>query len=81
MPNFVDQYAAGMIQAAKASHLSPDALKEKIDGINRQMNFYRSIFGMALYTYAEIFPVGFLVALIAALALMRRKSKEQVVAA
>ena len=78
MTGFVDQMTAQMIQSAKASHLSPGALNQKIAGINQQMGFYRTFFGLALYTYAEIFPVGLLVALIASLVLMRR-SKEQVV--
>jgi hypothetical protein len=80
MTDFVKNYSAELIQAAKASHLSPDVLNEKIAGIHKEMDFYSSPFGMALYTYLEIFPVGFLVALIAALVLMRKRNKEQVVA-
>jgi Protein of unknown function (DUF4199) len=81
MPDFMDRYAATSIKAAQAAHLSPQQLKEKIDSINQMKEMYRSTFWVIVYTYAEIFPVGLIISLIAALILKRSGDKREVVAA
>lgn len=80
MPDFMDKYAASSIKAAQASHLSPQQLKEKIDNINQMKEMYRSTFWVIVYTYAEIFPVGLVISLIAALILKRSGNKDQLIA-
>jgi len=81
MPDFMDKYTAEIIQQLKASHLPPQELKEKIDEANRQKELYGSFLGMTLEGYIEIFPVGLIVSLIAALILKRGKDREQTVVA
>jgi len=81
MPDFMDKYAATSIKAAQAAHLSPQQLKEKIDSINQMKEMYRSTFWVIVFTYAEIFPVGLVISLIAALILKRSGDKGQVIAA
>lgn len=81
MPDFMDKYAATSIKAAQAAHLSPQQLKEKIDSINQMKEMYRSTFWVILFTYAEIFPVGLVISLIAALVLKRSGDKGQAIAA
>jgi hypothetical protein len=81
MPDFMDKYAATSIKAAQAAHLSPQQLKEKIDNINQMKEMYRSTFWVIVLTYAEIFPVGLIISLIAALILKRSGDKGQVVPA
>lgn len=81
IPDFMDRYAAGSIKAAQASHLSPQQLKEKVDSINQMKEMYRSPFWIIIYTYAEIFPVGLVISLIAALILKRSGDKGEVVTA
>ncbi len=81
MPDFMDKYTAGIIQQLKASHLSPQVLKEKIDQANRNKEWYGSFLGMTLEGYREILPAGLIVSVIASLVLKRGGGKEQVVAA
>jgi len=81
MPDFMDKYAATSIKAAQAAHLSAQQLKEKIDNINQMKEMYRSTFWVIVFTYAEIFPVGLVISLIAALILKRNGDKEQTVPA
>jgi Na+/H+-dicarboxylate symporter len=81
MPDFMDKFAAKSIQQAQASHLSPQQLKEKIDGINQMKAMYRSPFWVILFTYAEILPIGLVVSLIASLVLKRGSNKGQLVTA
>lgn len=81
MPDFMDKYAAHSIQQAQANHLSPQQLKEKIDSINQMKAIYKTPIGVILMTYAEIFPLGLVVSLIAALILKRSGNKGQVIAA
>jgi FtsH-binding integral membrane protein len=81
MPDFMDKFAAHSIQKAQESHLSAQALKEKIDSINNMKALYKSPFWVIIFTYAEVFPVGFIVSLVAALILKRSANKTQVVGA
>ncbi|NTS41855.1 DUF4199 domain-containing protein [Flavisolibacter sp. BT320] len=71
LPDYMDKYCAVMIAEAKTS-LSGPALQEKIDEINNAKAMYATPWGFALFTYAEILPVGLLVSLIAALVLKRK---------
>ncbi len=74
LPNFMEQYTAEMIRQAKTS-MSGAALEEEIATLNKWKDMYATPWGFALFTYAEILPVGILVSLIAALVLKRRTPK------
>ena len=74
LPNYMDQYSAAMIEQAKTS-LSGAALETKIAEVNKTKEMYATPLGFALFTYAEILPVGILVSLVAALVLKRKKLK------
>lgn len=74
LPDFMDKYSATMVEQAKGS-LSGAALQTRIDEINRAKEMYATPWGFALFTYAEILPVGILVSLVAALVLKRKRRK------
>ncbi|HEV7331865.1 MAG TPA: DUF4199 domain-containing protein [Flavisolibacter sp.] len=74
LPDYMETYSAVMIAEAKAS-LSGAALQAKIDEINKAKALYATPWGFALFTYAEILPVGILVSLLAALVLKRKAPK------
>ena len=71
LPDYMEKYCAVMISEARAT-LSGAALQEKIDEINNAKAMYATPWGFALFTYAEILPVGILVSLLAALVLKRK---------
>jgi hypothetical protein len=74
LPNYMDKYSAVMIEQAKAS-LSGAALERKIAELKKAKEMYATPLGFALFTYAEILPVGILVSIVAALVLKRKKLK------
>ena len=71
MPDFMERYCAQMIENAKASS-TPAKLKELTEQLNTQKEMYKNPVYFVLFTYFEIFPVGLLVSLIAALILKRK---------
>jgi hypothetical protein len=72
MPDFMDRYCAQMIENAKPTS-TPAKLKELTEQLNTQKELYKNPVYFVLFTYFEIFPVGVLVSLIAALILKRKK--------
>ena len=74
MPDFMDRYCAQMIENSKASS-TPAELKQLTDQLNTQKEMYKNPLFFVLFTYFEIFPVGLLVSLIAALILKRKTAK------
>jgi len=81
MPDFMDKYAAAMIEQTKASDLSPEKMKEKLDEIATMRENYKSPAYRVMYTYVEIFPVGLLMTLIGAFKLKRKYRNPQDVSA
>jgi hypothetical protein len=73
MPDFMDRYCAQMIENAKPTS-TPAKLKELTEQLNTQKEMYKNPVYFVLFTYFEIFPVGVLVSLIAALILKRKKA-------
>ena len=72
MPDFMDKYAAQMIESAKAT-ASAAEVQQKIAEMDKYKELYKSPLFFALMTYAEILPVGLLVSLITGLILKRRE--------
>lgn len=72
MPDFMDKYTAHMIEAAKKT-ATPAELEATIKQMGEYKEMYKNPVFFSLMSYAEIFPVGILVSLIAALILKRKK--------
>jgi hypothetical protein len=76
MPDFIDKYSAMQVKELQQSGLSGPALEEAIKGIeNESYKYKNNIFFFAMYTYAEILPIGILITLISSL-ILRRKTPE-----
>lgn len=76
MPDFVDKYASHVIEKARAS----GATQQAIDVQVQQMKDFKVMYAKPLinvaFTFAEVFPVGLVVVLISA-AILRKKRKDQ----
>ena len=80
MPDFMDKLAGFMIEKAQKTH---DAAKiaETTKQVNEMRGYYSTVWGVALATFMEIFPVAVVASLITSLVLMRKKPKGEVVVA
>ena len=75
-PDFMDKYAAHLIQKAQHANLSPAALQAQLQQIQHQKALYRNPLYNAALTFLEPFPVGLVVTLISAV-ILRRKTSPQ----
>jgi hypothetical protein len=74
MPDFIDKYSAMQIKELQNSGITGQALDEGIKSIETtNHNYKNNLFFFAMYTYAEILPVGILITLISSLILRRKK--------
>lgn len=72
MPDFMDKYAAQMIESAKATANAAE-VQAKIAEMDKYKELYKIPLFFALMTYAEILPIGLLVSLITGLILKRKE--------
>ncbi len=75
LPDFMDKYSAMQIKQLRASGLSGAALDKEIKSVETASANYKNPFFFAMYTYAEILPVGIIITLISALILRRKTPK------
>lgn len=75
MPDFMDKYSAHAIDKLKAEGASQLKIDKESKELADMARMYKNPLFTALYTYAEILPVGLIVTLISSLILKR---KEQV---
>ncbi|RZJ64222.1 MAG: DUF4199 domain-containing protein [Flavobacterium sp.] len=74
-PNFMDTYIATSLEHAKAAGKSAAELKKMDESFDVSRSLYSNPFGIIAVTYSEIFPLGIVVSLIAALVMMRRSPR------
>ncbi len=79
MPDFMDKYAAHALRDAERSGADAATLAAKKAEMAKYQELYKSPFFVILFTYAEIFPVGFVVSLICALILKRKPKQPEMV--
>jgi hypothetical protein len=72
MPDFMDKYAAHVIDQARASGASAAAIQQKTQEMQQFKQMYSNPFFNAAMTFIEPFPVGLLITLISA-AILRKK--------
>lgn len=75
IPDFMDKYSAHMIKEAHNSGVTGKELQDKLDSAATMKKMYRNPLFVILMTYAEILPIGLIVALISALILKRGQKK------
>ncbi len=71
MPDFMEKYAAAMIESAKLK-ATPAELQKTIEQMNSYKEMYKNPFFFAMFSYLEILPVGLIVSLITAFVLKRK---------
>lgn len=70
---FVDDYAQAQLAAAEAKNLSEDEMQTAIAEIDQAKALYANPVLRLLISFLEIFPVGFIIALVSALLLRNPK--------
>ncbi|MEP7165817.1 MAG: DUF4199 domain-containing protein [Ferruginibacter sp.] len=75
MPDFMDKYTAVMLTKAKASGISADEMAKKTAEMTKMKEWYKNPLFVILMTYAEILPVGLIVALISSFILKRKVAR------
>jgi hypothetical protein len=73
VPDFMDQYIQQSVEKLKASGESQEIIQQKVAEIQQYKELYKNPLIKAGITFMEIFPVGFVVALISA-AILKKKN-------
>jgi hypothetical protein len=76
MHDFMDKYAAYLVQKAHASGMSAAALQAQLAQIQKSKELYNNIFYNIAMTFIEPFPVGLVITLISA-AILRKRTQRQ----
>jgi len=77
MHDFVDKYAAHMVEQVRASGASAEKIQAQLQQMKKFKELYENPFVNAAITFTEPFPVGLIITLISA-AILRKKPKQQV---
>lgn len=72
IPDFMDKYAANVYNELKASGKNEMEIAREMMEMSKYADMYKNPFYNALFTYMEILPLGFLMALISSLILKRK---------
>jgi Protein of unknown function (DUF4199) len=72
MPDFVDKYAGHVIEKARASGASQQAIDAKVQQMKSFKAMYNNPFINAAMTFTEPFPIGLIVTLISAVILRKK---------
>ena len=81
IPDFMDKYSAHVIKDAQNSGATAAEISSKTKEITAMKEMYNTPVWVVLLTYLEIFPVGLLVTIIAALILKRKDNSGTIIAA
>jgi hypothetical protein len=74
MPDFFEKYSAYVMEKARASGATPEALQSQKQELESGIRLYKNPFLGALFVFIEPFPVGLLITLISA-AILRKKPR------
>jgi len=80
MHNFMDDYTALMVAKAKASGMSAAALQAQVESLRIAKERYENIFYNCAMTFIEPFPVGFVITMISAAVLRKRRPTQEIAA-
>lgn len=75
MPDFVEKYSSYMIEKARASGASQQVIDAKLQEMKSFKALYANPFVNVAFTFAEVFPVGLIVTLIAAAILRKKRTR------
>ena len=80
MPDFMDKYAAHILQKMQASGATAAAIQQKSEELNKFKVMYKNPLFNAAITFIEPFPVGLLITLLSAAVLRKRAPSQTAVA-
>ncbi len=72
IPDFMDQYAAHIINKAKADGATAEEILKQTTDMAKFKEMYKKPLFMVLLTFSEVLPVGLLISLICAFILRRK---------
>ncbi|SEK80082.1 DUF4199 domain-containing protein [Parapedobacter koreensis] len=73
IPDFMDKYAGYVLRTAEAEGATPAELAAKTEEMATFKELYKSPVMVVLITYAEVLPLGLIIALFSALVLKRKQ--------
>jgi hypothetical protein len=76
IPDFMEKYTEYELRRASESGVSAAELAEKTQEMAKYKEMYKNPLFVVLLTYVEVFPIGLIMTLIAALVLKRRTKPE-----
>ena len=77
LPDFMDKYAAYVIDTAQKSGASPEEITRQTDQMKYFQGLYKNPLWVAAFTFIEPLPVGIPMTIISA-AILRRRRKQEV---
>ena len=75
MPDFFDKYAAHVIEKARASGATPEAIQSQTQEMDQMKQMVKNPFFHNLFVFLEPFPVGLVITLISSLILRKKRSQ------
>lgn len=75
IPDFIDKYTTCVLNEANRNGVTAAELTAKTEELKRFKEMYKNPFFVILITFAEVLPVGLVVAFISALILKRRNTE------
>lgn len=76
VPDFIDKFIPHVLKETARKGATPEQLAETTKQMEQYREMYKSPFFVILLTYAEVVPVGLIVALISSFILKRKQKKE-----
>ena len=77
VPDFMDKYIAMELEQMRKAGKSALEIQKQAEEMNGYKEMYKTWYGRAGLTFMEVFPVGLIVSLIAALVMKRKKKQVQ----
>jgi len=74
MPDFLDKYAAYMVEKARAAGATPEAIQKQVEEMQQFKKLYANPFINFLFSFTEPFPVGLVITLISSLILRTKRA-------
>ena len=76
MPDFFEKYSAHVLEKARASGATPEAIQAQAKQLETDIALYKQPFFHVLFVFLEPFPVGLIITLISALILRKKHRTE-----
>ena len=73
MPDFFEKFSAHVIEKARASGATPEAVQAKVQEMEQAKRLYSNPVLHVAFTFLEPFPVGLIITLISALILRKKR--------